>query len=220
MPAFIGLSIAVRIVRAMPLARVVRALCTARRSAIVTVTLATLVAGCSPALDWRTLHSEAGYTVDLPAKPTVDARQIDFDGTEMTMRVQAAHVDGAVFAVGTVTLPDARPTTQQAVLDALRTGLSRNLRAQPAERAIAVPLSAGGSVPGVELGWRGQPAASSASSAGAATERGDAANRAEGKTVVARLAARGAHVYQIVVVSDVPLASETLDQFFGSLKLD
>ncbi|WP_186087274.1 hypothetical protein [Burkholderia gladioli] len=171
-----------------------------------------IAAGCTPALDWRTLHNDAGYSIDLPAKPTLDARPVEIGGASMDMRMQAAHVEGAVFAVGTVILPDARPATQRAVLDALRAGLSRNLRAQAAEREVAVPLAAGGSTPGIELRLSGEPAGASghAGASGAAT----------GKTVVARLVARGEHVYQAVAIADAPLPPEALDQFLGSFKLD
>ncbi len=168
--------------------------------------MAAAVAGCSPSLDWRTLHSEAGYTIDLPARPTVDARTVEIGGAPLTMRMQAAHVAGAVFAVGTVMLPEASEAGRRVVLDALRAALSRNLRAQPAVREVTVPLAAGGSTPSVELTIRGEPAGASGAAAG--------------KTVVARLVARGAHVYQAVAIADAPLPAEALDQFFGSLKLD
>ncbi|PRG50694.1 hypothetical protein C6V06_21480 [Burkholderia gladioli] len=171
-----------------------------------------IAAGCTPALDWRTLHNDAGYSIDLPAKPTLDARPVEIGGASMDMRMQAAHVEGAVFAVGTVILPDARPATQRAVLDALRAGLSRNLRARAAEREVAVPLAAGGSTPGIELRLSGEPA-------GASGHAG-ASGAAAGKTVVARLVARGAHVYQAVAIADAPLPPEALDQFLGSFKLD
>jgi hypothetical protein len=176
------------------------------RGCLLLVTMAAAVAGCSPSLDWRTLHSESGYTIDLPARPTVDARTVEIGGAPLTMRMQAAHVDGAVFAVGTVMLPDASEAGRRAVLDALRAALSRNLRAQPAVREVPVPLAAGGSTPGIELTIRGEPAGASGAAAG--------------KTVVARLVARGAHVYQAVAIADAPLPAEALDQFFGSLKLD
>ncbi|URV24563.1 hypothetical protein [Burkholderia gladioli] len=176
-----------------------------------------IAAGCTPALDWRTLHSEAGYSIDLPAKPTLDARPVEIGGASMDMRMQAAHVEGAVFAVGTVILPDARPATQRAVLDALRAGLSRNLRAQAVEREVAVPLAAGGSTPGIELRLSGEPAGASGHGA---SDHAGASGAAAGKTVVARLVARGAHVYQAVAIADAPLPPEALDQFLGSFKLD
>lgn len=162
------------------------------------------LAACSPAFDWRTLHSDAGYTIDLPAKPTVEEHAVAIGGMPMKMRMQAAHVDGAVFAVGTVMLPDERDETRRAALDYLRSGLSRNLDGAPQTASVPVPLAAGGAVNGLELRLAG---------AAAGPERAR-------KTIVARLAARGKHAYQAVVISDAPLGQEQLDQFFGSLKLD
>ncbi|KVA02209.1 hypothetical protein WI40_06470 [Burkholderia ubonensis] len=174
-----------------------------RQFAAVVCASAALTA-CSPSFDWRTLHSDAGYTIDLPAKPTVEEHAVAIGGTPMKMRMQAAHVGGAVFAVGTVMLPDDRDDTRRAVLDYLRAGLSRNLDGAPQTAAVPVPLAAGGAVNGLELRVAG---------AAAGPERAR-------KTIVARLVARGKHAYQAVVIADAPLAPEQLDQFFGSLKLD
>lgn len=193
----------------------------ARRAAVVLGALGALVslAACSPAYDWRTLHNDAGYTIDLPAKPTVEEHPVAIGGVPMKMRMQAAHVGGAVFAVGTVMLPDDRDATQHAALDYLRTGLARNLRAQPSEQAVLVPLAAGGQTAGVELRMSGAPAG--ASDASGADRQADGASGARAsKTVIARLVAHGRHVYEVIVISDAPLASEPLEQFFGSLKLD
>lgn len=196
----------------------------ARRAAVVLGALGALasLAACSPAYDWRTLHNDAGYTIDLPAKPTVEEHPVAIGGVLMKMRMQAAHVGGAVFAVGTVMLPDERDATQHAVLDYLRTGLARNLRARPDERAVLVPLAAGGQAAGVELRMSGAPAgAAGAAGAPGADRQADRASGAHApKTVIARLVARGRHVYEVIVIADAPLASEPLEQFFGSLKLD
>ncbi|KVG61449.1 hypothetical protein [Burkholderia pseudomultivorans] len=162
------------------------------------------LAACTPSFDWRTLHNDAGYTIDLPAKPTVEDHPVTVGGASMPMRMQAAHVDGAVFAVGSLTLPDDRDDTRQAALDFLRTGLSRNLEGAPQMAAVSVPLAAGGAVNGIELRVAGAAAG------------GDRAR----KTIVARFVARGRHAYQAVVIADGPLAQEQLDQFFGSFKLD
>ncbi|QQJ96821.1 hypothetical protein JG536_14545 [Burkholderia ambifaria] len=162
------------------------------------------LAACSPSYDWRTLHNDAGYTIDLPAKPTVEDHPIAVGGASMPMRMQAAHVDGAVFAVGTLTLPDDRDDTRRAALEFLRAGLSRNLEGAPQTASVPVPLAVGGAVSGLELRVAG------------AASGGDHAH----KTIVARLVARGRHAYQAVVIADGPLAQEQLDQFFGSFKLD
>ncbi|VWM08207.1 hypothetical protein [Burkholderia lata] len=171
-------------------------------AALASVSVA--LAACSPSYDWRTLHNDAGYTIDLPAKPTVEEQPVAIGGASMPMRMQAAHVDGAVFAVGTLTLPDDRDDTRRAALEFLRAGLSRNLEGAPQTAAVPVPLAAGGAVNGLELRIAGAAAG------------GDRTH----KTIVARLAARGRHAYQAVVISDGPLTQEQLDQFFGSFKLD
>ncbi len=162
------------------------------------------LAACSPSYDWRTLHNDAGYTIDLPAKPTVENQPVAVGGASMPMRMQAAHVDGAVFAVGTLTLPDDRDETRRAALDFLQAGLSRNLEGTPQTASVPVPLAAGGTVNGLELRIAG------AASGGDHTR----------KTIIARFVARGRHAYQAVVIADGPLAQEQLDQFFGSFKLD
>lgn len=162
------------------------------------------LAACSPSYDWRTLHNDAGYTIDLPAKPTVEDQPVAVGGASMPMRMQAAHVDGAVFAVGTLTLPDDRDDTRRAALEFLRAGLSRNLEGVPQTASVPVPLAAGGAVNGLELRVAG------------AASGGDHSH----KTIVARLVARGRHAYQAVAIADRPLAQEQLDQFFGSFKLD
>ncbi|QQK02313.1 hypothetical protein JFN94_14715 [Burkholderia anthina] len=162
------------------------------------------LAACSPSYDWRTLHNDAGYTIDLPAKPTVENQPVAVGGVSMPMRMQAAHVDGAVFAVGTLTLPDDRDETRGAALDFLQAGLSRNLEGTPQTVSVPVPLAAGGTVNGLELRIAG------------AASGGDHAR----KTIIARLVVRGRRAYQAVVISDEPLAQEQLDQFFGSFKLD
>jgi hypothetical protein len=173
-----------------------------RHFAAVGCATAALVA-CSPPYDWRTLHSDAGYTVDLPAKPTVDERALVIAGTPMKMRMQAAHLSDSVFAVGTVTLPDDSDAMRRAALDYLRDGLSHNLGGAAQVSTVAVPLASGGAVDGLELRVAG--------AAGAERAR---------KTIVARLVARGRHVYQAIVIADAPVPPEQLDQFFGSLKLD
>jgi hypothetical protein len=83
---------------------------------------------CSPTFDWRTImNNDNGYTVDLPAKPDNDQRAVQIDGKPMQMAMQTAEAGDAVFAVGTVMLPNDDEATQRAALEFLRTGLARNV---------------------------------------------------------------------------------------------
>jgi len=172
------------------------------RALYVTMSAAALAA-CSPTYDWRTImNNDNGYTVDLPAKPSLDERQIDIDGTPMKMDMQTAEAGDAVFAVGTVQLPNDDPNTQRATLDFLRAGLARNLGVAPDARATPIPLAAGGDVPGFEV-----------------TFSGAAGPKKETRIMHARLVAKGRHVYQAAVVAKKELPPEQLDQFFQSFKL-
>ncbi|WP_309491490.1 hypothetical protein [Trinickia mobilis] len=161
------------------------------------------LAACSPDYDWRTIMNNAdGYTIDLPAKPMLDERDVDIGGTRMKMKMQSAHAEGAVFAVGTVILPSDDPQLRQTVLDSLRTGLARNLGAAPEARTTQVPLAAGGEVPGLEM-----------------SVSGDAGEKREHRTIQVWLVARGRHVYQATIIADKAPPQEQVDQFFQSFKL-
>jgi hypothetical protein len=165
--------------------------------------VAASLAACSPTYDWRTImNNDNGYTVDMPAKPSVDERQIDVAGTPMKMAMQTAEADDAVFAVGTVMLPSDDPQTQRTALEFLRAGLARNLGAAPDAHPASIPLAAGGAVAGIEM-----------------TFSGKAGPKQEPRTMHARLVAKGRHVYQAAVIAGKELPPEQLDQFFQSFKL-
>jgi hypothetical protein len=173
------------------------------RAALGAVVLGCALTACSPDYDWRTIMNNAdGYMIDLPAKPMNDERDVDIGGARMKMKMQSAHTEGAVFAVGTVILPSDDPQLRQTVLDYLRTGLARNLGATPEARATQVPLAAGGVVPGLEM-----------------SVSGDAGEKREHRTIQVRLVARGKHVYQATIIADKTPPQEQVDQFFQSFKL-
>jgi hypothetical protein len=162
-----------------------------------------LLAACSPTYDWRTImNNDNGYTVDLPAKPTSDERQIDIDGTPMKMAMQIAEADDAVFAVGTVMLPSDDPQMQRMALDYLRSGLARNLGTAPNAHVATIPLAAGGQVQGLEM-----------------TFSGKVGPKQEVRTMHARLVAKGRHVYQAAVIASKEPPPEQIEQFFESFKL-
>ena len=163
-----------------------------------------LTAACSPAYNWRTVADPAqGFSIDLPAKPTVDERGVEIAGSSLPMHVRAAHTQGAVFAIAAIDLPRDDPALRQAVVDALRGALARNVGASPVEHVVRVPLSNGAAVKGVEL-----------------TATGAAGQARERRTIHAWIAARGTHVYQAVIVAAHAPPQEQTDQFFGSLVLE
>jgi hypothetical protein len=158
---------------------------------------------CTPAYDWRTvMNNDDGYEVTLPAKPHAAERKIDVAGHPMTMRMQTAEAENAVFAVGTVELPSDDPALQRATLDFLQKGLAHNVNAMPAARATQIELAAGGRVLGSEM-----------------IVEGKSGEKSEARTIHARFVAKGAHVYQVAIVSDKTPPSDQTDQFFTSFKL-
>ncbi|SMG32757.1 hypothetical protein [Paraburkholderia susongensis] len=165
--------------------------------------LGTALSACSPTFDWRTvMNNDNGYTVDFPAKPGNDARAVQINGTPMQMAMQTAEAGNAVFAVGTVMLPDDSDATQRAALDFLRAGLARNVGAAPDAHAVQIPLAAGGHTPGLEM-----------------KVTGEAGAQHETRIVYARLVAHGRHVYQAAIIADQPLPQDQIDQFFSSFQL-
>jgi len=173
------------------------------RTVLGTLSLGVALGACSPTFDWRTvMNNDNGYTVDFPAKPSNDQRPVRIDGTPMQMAMQTAEAGHAVFAVGTVMLPDDSDATQRAALDFLRSGLARNVGAAPDAHPVQIPLAAGGNTPGFEMKVSG--------AAGA---------QHEARTVYVRLVAHGRHVYQAAIIADQPLPQDQVDQFFSSFQL-
>ncbi|NPT44801.1 hypothetical protein GNZ12_26485 [Paraburkholderia sp. 1N] len=165
--------------------------------------LGAALTACSPTFDWRTImNNDNGYTVDLPAKPDNDQRAVQIGGKPMQMAMQTAEAGDAVFAVGTVMLPNDDEATQRAALEFLRTGLARNVGAAPDAHAVQIPLAAGGQVQGLEMKLTGE-----------------AGSKHETRTVYARLVAHGRHVYQAAIIASKPLQQEQVDQFFSSFQL-
>ena len=107
--------------------------------------LGILVAACSPVLDWReSRQSDLGFTVSLPGKPLVAARDIAFDGAALPMTMVSAGREGTLFAVGVARLPPAAVADAAAVhLTAARfaDALRRNVHGAelPADAVPAVP---------------------------------------------------------------------------------
>ncbi|WP_421019310.1 hypothetical protein, partial [Klebsiella pneumoniae] len=82
-----------------------------------------LLMACSPKYDWRTVHSSEGaYAVDYPARPTTDARPVAVNGQRLPMTMQAASIEGTLFAIGVVELPADDPVWRQHAVEALRSG--------------------------------------------------------------------------------------------------
>jgi len=153
--------------------------------------LAVLLAACNPTYNWRDhTGSDGSFRVQFPSKPSTHTRSVDLGGLRVDMTMTAAEVEGATFAVGTAVTTDAAQA--QAILPAMRHALLRNIGAASTEAA----------------GEPGSPALGI-----------DATGKGPGGPVriVGRFVAKGARVYQVIVVGkpgSVP--PEHTEQFLAS----
>ena len=164
-----------------------------------------VLAACSPRYDWREVHDvEGAYAATYPAKPTQDAREVKFASGALPMRMQAARVDAALFAVGVVTLPNDDATLRQTVLTELQHGLLANVNDGAAAPVQVMVRQAGDApaIPGL-----------------AVSAQGMASDKTE-RYVAARFVGRGNRVYQVVVLATKAPAKEQVDQFLDSFTLE
>ena len=100
--------------------------------------LAGLVA-CSPALNWRTMRSDAhDLSMLLPCKPDKATRDVPMAGATVALDMQGCDAAGATFAVSHVRLADA--TQAGAALAGWQAATLANLRAtQPQPQPFEVP---------------------------------------------------------------------------------
>ena len=154
---------------------------------------ALLLAGCNPTYNWREHTSQEGrYKVLFPAKPATFTRPVDVDGLRVEMTMTAAEVDGATFAVGAATAPDA--ARARATLPAMRLALLRNIGVgiddAPAAEQDGLRVDAAGTVNGRPMRLHG------------------------------RFEARGERFYQVIVLGPADAAPpEQVEQFLSSFAL-
>ncbi|TXF97345.1 hypothetical protein FVD38_21215 [Massilia arenae] len=150
---------------------------------------ASLLAACNPTYNWREHTSQEGhYKILFPAKPATFTRAVDLDGLRVQMTMTAAEIDGATFAVGAATAPDAAHA--RAALPAMRQALLRNIGA------------ADDAAPAVQDGLR--------------VEATGAAN-GKPMHLHGRFEARGERFYQVIVLGPANAAPpEQVDQFLSS----
>ena len=158
---------------------------------------ALMMAGCSPAYNWREVHGEnVPFSVLLPAKPSTFSRSIDLNGLPVNMTMTAAEVDGITFAVGAAELNNAAQTRQ--ALESMRTALLNNINGTPNTAAL----------PG-----RAESTTTTLDVAATGVVRGQA------MTLMARLIARDQRIYQVLIMApNKNIPAEQAESFFTSFK--
>ena len=162
--------------------------------------LATSLAGCDPALNWREArNNDGGYTVLFPAKPSSFDRTVNLDGLQVLMTMTAAEADGVSFAVATAVIDDEAQRAK--ALLAMQTGMTRNIQGEIAEQksvtvkggATAVEVHATG-----KSGQAGTPLA-----------------------LFARFFQHETRVFQVIALGPKEkLSADTADTFLSSFALD
>ena len=176
------------------------------RTRIAAASVLTMLAACTPALDWREIHgSAAPFAVLLPAKPATMARKIDLGGTPLMMTMTAAEVDGVTFAVGSVELPDAAKA--QLAVKAMKTALISNIHGTVLhEKATDSTSNKGGAIQtnsSIDLEAVGTPA------------------NGRPRLLVARFVAHNQYAYQVLVTgSQKAVSRDQVDTFMTSFKVE
>lgn len=159
------------------------------------------LAACSPALNWRTVRSDAHpLQMLLPCKPDKATRDVPMAGATVALDMQGCDAAGATFAVSHVRLADA--TQAGAALAGWQAATLANLRAaNPATQAFGIP---DGQL-GVRWAVQGQ--------------------RADGRPVsaqavwFARIRPQGIDLFNAVVLAD-KADTAVADTFFTGLKFE
>ena len=117
-------------------------------SGVLACAAALLLAGCSPALNWRSLRlPDAALQLMLPCKPEEARRSVDWGQGPVELALTGCEADGATFAVSHMRVDD--PSQAGAVLAQWRQAVLARLQASAAvaeepyapHGALALPQS-------------------------------------------------------------------------------
>ena len=162
------------------------------------------VAACSPQYNWRDYSSQdAPFRVMFPDKPATHTRSVNLDGMNVNMTMTAAQVEGTMFAVGSAEAPDADQA--EAALQAMKTGMVRNIGATIKSEKVAKAASASGAT---------QTRSSSIDIEASGVQNGVPMR------LVGHFESRNKRFYQVIVMGKAKdVAPEQVEMFMASFKL-
>lgn len=174
-----------------------------------------MLVACSPRLEWRELRTPDGYSVLLPGRAQVVARDIVFEGHSLPMSMTSTGAGASMFAVGVAMLPAALAddaAARERLVAYLRDALLKNVGAtsfEPESARLQSPPAAPAQLRAAH-GVRAQGVAARGS--------GGPGNRA-----AARLAARwfivDDRLYQLTALGgDGAIDAVALETFFDSFR--
>lgn len=98
---------------------------------VVVIAIGFAILGCSPKLDWRSVHSERlGYTAFFPEKPKQAERNLPFAGLELKQTLDVAQIDDAIMSVTTIALPATIQAQATALLDQVQANILQSAGTQ------------------------------------------------------------------------------------------
>jgi hypothetical protein len=168
------------------------------RAAAATASVAALVVGCSPALDWRETRPEgAGLVLLLPCKPSSYARNVRLTGQAVQLSLHACSADGLTWALAFADIGD--PARTSAALGELKASAMANLGATT---STPLPFEMAGETPNTASG-----------------RLEIAGQLPDGKAVREQVAvfSKGTQVFQATVVG-ANLPAEAVEMFFGGIR--
>jgi hypothetical protein len=165
------------------------------------LTVMVLLAGCSPALNWREVRPEGTrLALLLPCKPDKAQKTVPLGGPATQLLMLGCDAGGATFAVAVADLGDAAKAAP--VLAQWQTLTLANMKAGPAPQVLPLKLPGAAAVPPATL----------------VKAEGQGP---DGKPVSGQAAyfAQGSQVFQVVMYSP-RIAPEAAEAFFSSLKFE
>ena len=155
---------------------------------------------CSPTFDWRESRPDgAALRMLFPCRPDRTERPLSLAGETVTLAMQSCTAGGATFAVGWADV--AVPEHVGPSLDALRAAAAANLGAPSARPVVRAVPGATPNAGSVQVRLEGR--------------------LPDGRPVVEHVAyfASGLRVYQAAVIGERSVPDETLETFFGGVRL-
>lgn len=172
------------------------------RRRVAPLTVAALVAGCTPTFDWREVRPDgSAVRAMFPCRPASHERSIVLAGTQVQMRMFACSAGDIVHALGFADMAD--PARVGPALEEMARTARGNVNTTPGA-AVQQPPAITGMTP--------HPAASQWRLAG---------TMPDGRAVQERIVffSRGTRVYQAAMLGP-QLDEPAQEQFFGGLKVE
>ncbi|WP_251373093.1 hypothetical protein [Polynucleobacter ibericus] len=95
------------------------------------------LAGCSPKLDWRTVHSpQERYTALFPGKPDKLERRIPYLDQELLQVLEAVKIEDDIYSVSTIQLPVNQASSLNKLIAQLQANLIDRAKASGGDVAI------------------------------------------------------------------------------------